>query len=162
MAVVNVKSTSITNQDANVATPGTLVNGGLRGACEVVTLTNGDSIASTYRLFRIQSNARMSALNVFCAAITTCAGDIGLYRTATDGGAVVSSGFFTAAQTLAAASPGINVLGGNVLAPAARNKKLWQALGLATDPAIYYDVTITLTAAAASTGAVGADAVWTV
>ena len=162
MAVVTTKSTSITNAEANVAVNGFLNGAGIRSATEIVAAVSGDSIASIYRMVRVPSNARMTALSLFTTAITTCAGDVGLYRTTGDGGAVVDADFFTAAQTLAAASAGINVIGGNILAPASRNKRLWAALGLTADPGIYYDIAITLTAAAGSAGTVGVEANWVV
>lgn len=99
---------------------------------------------------------------MFNTAITSAAGDIGLYRTTADGGAVVDADFFTAAASLATASAGTNVIGGNVLAPANREKRLWEALGLAADPVTYYDVAVTLTAAATAAGTVGIQLSWVI
>lgn len=160
MAVVNTKSQQITDQDAS---PGVAVNsyqkaGGQRSSIGSIAATSGDSIASTYRLARIPSNARMCNVSIATTAITTCAGDIGLYKTADDGGAVVDVDFFIAAQTLAAASPGLNVIGGNVLTPINRTKRVWEALGLTADPGIEYDITVTLTAAAGSAGSIACEA----
>lgn len=157
MAVVTVKSTAITAAEA-----GSLVNAALAGAhvesaVGIAAVANGDSIGSKYILGRVSSNARMSALSLFCTAITTCAGDVGLYQTAANGAAVVDADFFGAAQSLAAASAGINVLGGNVLGPANREKRIWEALGLSVDPQRQYDIVVTLTAAAASAGTIGID-----
>lgn len=162
MAVVAVKSAQITAADA-----GQLVNASTAGAWAesfvgIAAVANGDSIGSTYRLARVPSNARMADLAVFCTAITTCAGDVGLYQTAANGGAVVDADFFTAAQSLATASAGINVLGGNALAPANREKRIWEALGLTTDPLRNYDVAVTLTAAAGSAGTVGVEGKYTI
>lgn len=162
MAVNPLSSTSITNADANVAVNAYLNGASPRSAVGLVTALNGDSIGSIYRFIRVPSNARMCDLSAFCAAITTGAMDIGLYRTAADGGAVVDADFFTAAQSIATASAGINVLGGNVLAPANRNKRLWEALGLTADPQCYYDIAGTLTAATTAGGAVGVEGKWVV
>lgn len=162
MAVELVKSAGITAQDANESVNSFKQQGPVRSAVGIGALSATASIASIVRLFRIQSNARICALSAFCTAITSAAGDIGLYRTADDGGAVVDADFFIAAQTLAAASPGLNVIGGNALSPANREKRLWEALGLTADPGIYYDVAVTLTAAATAAGTVGLECTWTI
>jgi hypothetical protein len=162
MALVALKSTAVTNQDLGVAANSWEATGGVRSSVGLVTANNNDNIGSTYRLTRIPSNARLSVASLFTAAITTGAGDVGLYRTAADGGAVVDADFFIAAQSIATASAGINVIGGNLLSPANRNKRVWEALGLAADPGTYYDVAITLTAATTGAGAVGIEVQWTV
>lgn len=136
--------------------------GGVRSGVGIGAVTNTASIASIIRLVRIQSNARLTCLSLFCTAITSAAGDVGLYRTADDGGAVVDADAFIAAQTLAAASPGINVIGGNLLSPANREKRLWEALGLSADPNTYYDIAVTLTAAATAAGTMGIEVGWTI
>lgn len=158
MAVVAVKSAGITNADAGTPVNAALSGASVESAVGLATVANGDSIGSVYRLVRVASNARMSALSLFTTAITTCAGDVGLYQTAANGGAVVDADFFGAAQSLATASAGINVLGGNILAPANREKRIWEALGLSADPNRQYDIAVTLTAAAGSAGTIGVDA----
>lgn len=158
MAVVATKSAQITAQDAGTMANSATAKGSVTSESDIVAVANGDSIASVLRIIRIPSNARMSALSLFTTAITGAAGDVGLYQTAANGGAVVDADFFGAAQTLAAASAGINVLGGNVLSPANRTKRIWEALGLSADPMREYDVAITLTAAATAAGTVGLDA----
>jgi len=164
MALVTLKSQAITDQDAGVAVNAYNANGGVRSSIGLLTANNNDNIGSTYRLARVPSNARMTDLSLFCVAITTGAGDVGLYRTSADGGAVVDADFFTAAQSIATASPGINVLGGNLVSPANRNKRLWELVpgALTSDPGIYYDIVITLTAATTGAGAVGVEAKWVV
>lgn len=158
MAVVAVKSTSITNRDAGTQSPSYVNAANTRSTSDIVTVTNGDSIASVFRVVRIPSNARIKSVSLFCTAITSGAADVGLYQTATYGGAVVDADFFTAAQTIATASGGINVMNGNLLSganSANRNKRVWEILGLSSDPGREYDVALTLTAAAAATGTAG-------
>lgn len=155
MAVVFTTAAAITAANA-----GQLVNAAQAGASPEsfvgqVAVANGDSIASIFRLARVPSNARMSSLAVFCTAITSAAANVGLYQTEANGGAVVDADFFIAAQTIASASPGLNVIGGNVLSPANREKRIWEALGLAADPQRNYDIALTLTAAATAGGFVG-------
>ena len=157
MAVEARKSSLVTNADA---VPAVLNNPRVDGGFErtkiaTVDVTNADSIASTYRLFRVPSNAVMTDLRVYCPAITTAATDIGVYRTVKDGGAVVDADLFTSAQVLTSALNGTDVLHESaVFSLANSGKELWDALGLTSDPSVFYDVTMTLTAAAGSTGTV--------
>lgn len=160
MAVVTPKSTQITNADATpVVFSQTMVDGGLlKEKCAIVAVANGDSIASIIRLVRVRSDARISELKLYCTAITSAAGDIGLYRTAADGGAVVDVDFFASAQSLASVLGGTDVTMEAAAGPAVASnieKRIWEALGLSADPLTFYDVAITLTAAAAAAGTVG-------
>lgn len=157
MAVVTLKTTNLTARDA-----GQLVNAPAASThAEVVvdqmTVTNTDSIGSTFRISRIPSNAIVTFGQVFCGAVTSAAADIGLYQTAAAGGAVVDADFFAAAQTIATASAGINILGANTATygPANRGKRVWEVLGLTADPQREYDVVLTLTAAATGTAPAG-------
>lgn len=162
MAVVTLKSAQITAADAGQLVNAALAGGSVESFVGLSALANGDSIGSTYRLARIPSNARMCALSVFCTAITSGAADVGLYQTAANGGAVVDADFFIAAQSIASASPGLNVIGGNALAPANREKRIWEALGLTADPLRQYDVVLTLTAATTAAGTAGLEGSYTV
>jgi len=67
MAVVAVKSTLITNADATpVVFNSPRVDGGPeRVAVATADITSGDSIASTYRMFRVPSNAVMTDLKIY-------------------------------------------------------------------------------------------------
>ena len=157
MAVVNTKSTTITNLDAaQVTRAKAFANGApLKEWIETLEAVNGDSIGSTYRFFRVPSWLRVSDLLADCDAITTCAGDVGLYRTAADGGAVVDADFFASAQSLAAALVNSNIVHESAVVDAPNyGKRIWEQLALTTDPQIYYDVVVTLTAAAASAGTI--------
>lgn len=158
MAVVNTKSAPITDADANVAVNSYKSGGRVRASIGVAAVANGDSIGSTIRLCRVHSSARVTGAETFCTAITSAAANFGLYQTAGNGGAVVDADFFAAGQTIATASAGINILGANTATygPANREKRIWEVLGLTSDPGVYYDVTATLTAAATAAGTVGA------
>ena len=159
MAVVSVKSTLVTNADA---LPAVLNNPRVDGGFERIevataAITSGDSIASTYRMFRVPSNAVMTDLRIYSPDIgTTTISDIGLYRTAKDGGAVQDADFFASAVSLKDGA----LNGTDVLHEAAvftidnSGKELWEALGLTSDPSVFYDVALTLTAAADATGTV--------
>ena len=157
MAVVNVKSTLITNADA---TPVVLNSPRVDGAFErvkvsTVAITSGDTTASTYRMFRVPSNAVVTDLKIYSPDIgTTTVADIGLY--AADGGAVVDADFFASALSRKdGALNGTDVLHESaVFSIANSGKELWDALGLTSDPSVFYDVALTLTGAADATGTV--------
>jgi hypothetical protein len=124
-------------------------------AVATADITSGDSIASTYRMFRVPSNAVMTDLKIYSPDIgTTTIADIGLY--AADGGAVVDADFFASALSLKdGALNGTDVLHeAAVFTIANSGKELWSALALTSDPGVFYDVTLTLTAAADATGTV--------
>lgn len=161
MAVVNLKGTAITNADAKVLNNARVFRASLMEAVGTVELANGDSIASTYRLCRVPSNARISRVLLSCDAITSGAGDIGVYKTARDGGAVVDVDFFASAQSIASALVHSDISheadpadAGAGWGHADVEKPLWQALGLSADPYLEYDIALTLTAAAAAAGTV--------
>jgi len=155
-AVVTVKSTAIGNRDAvpSVISPRYLMNANVQVCRGVAAIANGDSIGSKYIMFQLPSNAMPESVLVSCPAIATAVGDIGLYQTTQNGGAVVNASFFKAAQALTAAITKTEVSMGNVITPANGEKPIWQLLGLAADPRVVYDVVITLTAAATAAGSV--------
>jgi len=159
MAVEARKSSLVTNADA---VPAVLNNPRVDGGFErvkvsTVEIVNADSVASTYRMFRVPSNAVVTDLRIYAPDIgTTTATDIGLYRTAKDGGAVVDADFFASAVSLnAGAINGTDVLHeAAVFTIANSGKELWDALGLTSDPSVFYDVAFTLTADADATATV--------
>ena len=159
MAVVAVKSTLVTNADALPAVLNSpRVDGGFE-RLEVATaaITSGDNTGSTYRMFRVPSNAVMTDLRIYSPDIgTTTIADIGLYRTAKDGGAVQDADFFASALSLKdGALNGTDVLHESaVFSIANSGKELWEALALTSDPSVFYDVALTLTADADATGTV--------
>jgi hypothetical protein len=151
MAVEALKGSVITNADA---TPPVLSNARLsdmsmKEAIGTVQASASASIASTYRLCRIPSNARISEVIVSCDAFdTTGAADIGIYQTAANGGAVVDADFFASAVVLTTALPNTTVTHeSGVFGIEDVEKPLWEALGLSADPHRDYDVALTLTAA---------------
>jgi len=159
MAVVAVKSTLITNADATpVVLNSPRVDGGFeRVSVATAAITSGDSVASTYRMFRVPSNAVMTDLRIYSPDIgTTTISDIGLYDTAAAGGAVVDADFFASALSLKdGALNGEDVLHeAAVFTIANSGKELWDALGLTSDPHKFYDVAFTLTGAADATATV--------
>ena len=84
MAVVTLKASQVTNADATTQTLNNskVCNGRIKEIADTIEVTNGDSIASIYRMARVHSSWRMTELLLQCDAITSAAADIGLYDTA--------------------------------------------------------------------------------
>lgn len=163
MAVVNTKSAAVTNSDAATQTQNKMITdrGRLRETVGTIEVANGDSIASTLRIARIRSSDRVSRVMLSCDAIATAVADIGIWRTAADGGAVVNLQFFASLQALTAALVNLDVTHEADPADASTGfglqdveKPMWLALGLTTDPMVFYDVVLQLTAAATGAGTV--------
>ena len=154
MPVNAYKTLSITNLDATpILRANPWVHGGnAKQFAGTVEAVNGDSIGSTYRFFRVGSWMRPVSLTLFCDALTGGAADLGLYRAAADGGAVVSQSLFASAQSIASA----NVAGiqARFEADDVANveKRIWELLGLTADPNLEYDVALTLTAGISASG----------
>lgn len=163
MAVVAVKSTSVTNYNATprVINDVKLADARIvRAINDTVAVASGDSVASVYRFGKIRSSDAVDRIRMVSADIgTTTAADLGLYDllTHTNGGTVVDVDFFASAVSLnggaidsdvtfeAAAAGGLYTNG---------TKKVWEALGLTSDPNKEYDVAMTLTGAADAAGTV--------
>lgn len=153
MAVVNIKSTVVSNADA---TPVILNNpfvayGGDYNETGVCAAGATDSAASVYRYFRIPSGARIQDVQVMNDANTSGTSyKCGVLFVAGDGGGVVvaaSDQIFFSAVTMAAARsiwtslyfPSILAGGGLV---ANTSLRIWELLGLAADPFKIYDLAI--------------------
>ena len=159
MAVVTPSSAAIVNANAGIHNNARIVKAPLLETVGMYEVANGDSIASIYRLVRVPSNARVSQVLLSCDAITSGAGDVGIYETAGNGGAVVDVDFFASAQSIATALLNSDITSeadpadaGAGFGKADAEKALWEALGLTADPGKEYDIAVTLTAAAAAAG----------
>ncbi len=174
MAVESVKSAVITNADATpiVLNNPAVANALLHEGVGTGELTATASIASIMRLVRVPSNARISRVLISCDAITSATADIGVYKALTEtgvAGAVVDVDHFASATAISAAlvnsdlsheADATDAGAGFGLADVA--KPLWSSLGLTTDPNIYYDIALTLTAAATAAGTVSMKVQYTV
>lgn len=159
MAVVNTKSTTITNLDAAQVTHAKAYasGGAIKEWVETLETANGDSIASVYRFFRVPSWIRVTDVILDSDDIgTTTIADFGLYDTAANGGAVVDADFFGSAVSLKdGALANSNITKESAVVDIANSgKRLWEQLGLSADPQKYYDVCATLTAAADAAGTI--------
>jgi hypothetical protein len=149
MATVHLKSGAITNATATpkVANNASVAGAVVRCAVGVVTNSASDDVGSTYRYVRVPSNCRVKRVT-FASAASGATGqlNIGVYQTADNGGAVVDADFFASAV-----DPG-----GGAIAPtdvthesgeytfAESLLPLWQALGVAADPHVDYDIAATV------------------
>lgn len=161
MAVVALKSTAVTNATTTprVQNPVGVENGQVVRVQGFAVIANGDSVGSTYRIGKIRSADYVDQIRVYAPDIgTTTAGDLGLYDllTASNGGSVVDVDFFASALSLNAGA----LNGSDITFEAAAagglitngEKRVWEALGLTSDPGKEYDVTLTLTGAADAAG----------
>lgn len=163
MAVVNIKSTVVSNADS---TPVILNNpyqayGGDYTETAFAAAGATDSAASVYRFFRIPSGARIMDVQVMNDANTAGTSyKCGVLFVAGDGGGVVVAGsdqICFAAVTMAAARniwtslyfPSILAAGGLV---ANTGLRIWELLGLTADPFKIYDFAISATTAGTAGG----------
>lgn len=155
MAVVNTKSTIITNADAASRVPVQpfLEGGHLSVACAANAIAAADDNGSVYRYIRLKSGARMHSIKMLFDAITGGTSfTLGLYDTAANGGAAVSAALFATALDLSAGSTtGVEVLNQNNSVGNAE-KRLWELLGLAADPFKDYDLCLVGTTVGSGAG----------
>ena len=177
MAQVKVKSTAITNANATPSVINTVgVSGGtlVRAVNGLVTITSGDTQnttfaagASVYRCGKIKSSDYYHQLRITTTADmgTTTAVDVGLYAMgdATNPGAVVDQDFFASGLALnggALVTGGAGALNSDQTFEAGAagglitnaEKRVWECLGLTSDPSVEYEVVLTLTGACDGTG----------
>lgn len=155
MAVVTVLSQQMTNATATPATPNPAYQDGGRVRCKraVCSVANGDSANSKFKFFRIKSGDMVKDVVLDNESLGAgAAGNVGLYKV---DGTVVDADFFASAVDLSTANRNVSVYReSGVITVANMEKRVWEALGLSSDPQIEYDVVITLTGAAAAAGKV--------
>ena len=163
MAVVAVKSTSVTNFNSQPRVPVTrgFADGEVvRAVNDTVPVASGDSVASTYRFGKIKSSDYVDRLRLVSSDIgTTTTADIGLYDllSHSNGGTVVDADYFASAVVLNAGAVDSDVVfeagaAGGLYTNA--TKRVWEVLGLTADPSKEYSVVMTLTGAADAAGTV--------
>lgn len=146
MAVVNTKSTAITNADATPVVKNSGFNDGnkVRHKSAVVEIAAADDNASVYRMVRVHTSDCIHSLiknNDALAGATDV--DLGLYDTADNGGAVIVKDCYANGISLATA-----VTTGTDLTYSARNidvsgQQVWQDAGLTSDPQKEVDICFT-------------------
>lgn len=164
MAVVNTKATAITNADAvpAVASNRILTRGPMFAACGTVEVAAADDDGSVFRFARIPSNARVISIRRSNDAITGgTAYELGLHQTAGNGGAAADADLF--GTTLDLSSAGAQVENRYEAADIANiEKRVWELLGLTSDPGRDYDVTLTGTTVGTAAGTISLEVVYTV
>lgn len=153
MAEVHEKSDIVTGLDAQ---PETYLGpkrskGVLREDIATYQIGSTDSDNSTFRMVRVPSNARISQILMSGdGADTDVTANVGVYKTADDGGAVVDEDFFAsdwAGLNTATRNEDITYESATSAEVEEEVEELWEQLGLSADPHIDYDITITLSAA---------------
>jgi hypothetical protein len=155
---LTLKSTAITNREATprvLNNPG--VGGGARLKCaigHIASVTASLSITSIIRLVEIPSGAIVTNLKFQSAAQTAGKFDIGLYRTNSDGGAVVDQDFFVSAVDCAAAVVLADIVNESTTYTIAKQSQpIWQAVGMSADPKSMLDVCAVVVTTDVTTGA---------
>jgi hypothetical protein len=138
MAVVNTKTASVTAKDA---TPSTLGNPRYRISVDggSVPIAAADDDASVFRVCRVHSSQRIFGVFVTNDAITGGTDyDLGFYRTAADGGALVDKDNIVDGATHATARSLPTALPFTTFTD--YGKRVWEIAGLSSDPNIEYDI----------------------
>lgn len=149
MGTANTKCTTVTNLDATPATLNDkrLMGGILKEQVGTVEIAAADDNNSVYRLGRVHSSWRISEMTLFNDAITSGATfDVGLYRTAADGGAVVDANAYADNISLTSASlTGTQLMfeAGSAVGVEDIEQRVYQDAGETTDPGYWYDVCAT-------------------
>ena len=168
MAINSYLGKILTNRYAPNGTMGAPVtndsyyaDGEFTGDMDFVSSVAADSIGSTYKLLTVPSNCRLHSLQMYNDAQgASAACSVGVYypqflpSNIPLSGTAVNAAFFASGYSAASASTGwvdiLNQSGSNTIAKQQQN--LWQALGLTADPICEFDIVITLSGAAVSTG----------
>lgn len=163
MAVVTTgKSTAITNA---TATPRVLNSTGLAGgrvhrSIGFVSIANGDSATSIYRVARLPSNCFVDNIRITTLDIgTTGEANIGLYypTTHSNGGTVIDVDCFASAVNFHGGTIDVDVdfeanAAGGLITNA--EKRLWERAGLTSDPGGEFDLVLGLSADSDAAGTI--------
>ena len=171
-AVVNLKSTPITNRDAAppVINDGRLERGVLKSAIGYVTAGTTDTgnttyaTGSTYVIASLPSTAMVRNVLLTCAALTSGVVSIGVGKnTANSAGnaypaaiSAIATALFASAQSVASALSKSNVTNqsGHYTFDK-QSQPLWQAAGLSADPGGTLDIVILVTTSLTAGGIIG-------
>lgn len=166
MAVVNTLSAILTGSQATPYTVNSRdVHSRLHTVSAFVAVAAADDDNSTYRMHRVHSSWTIKSIQVFCTAITGGTDyDVGLYTI--NGGAVVDADLYADGISLATAAPAvpptaaangpIEVRFGDAATAVLTdiNNQVWEDLGLASDPALWYDLVLTANTVGTAAGTI--------
>ena len=167
MTVEHLKSTPITNLDATPIVENTTGEGGpgfLRHIAGTATPSAAASVGSTYQMVRLASNSKVKSVVFESAAQGSGAMSLSVYYSDStqDGTSVGNQGVIVPTTGAAFFASQINCASavtrasytnqsGNYTADK-RNKPLWAALGLSSDPGGYFDIVAVVDTTAVTTG----------
>lgn len=157
MAVANTKSTIVTNADAapRTMTDAHLAHGTLREQRAVVEVLAADDNNSVYRLFRVHTSWMISQLLLWNDALTSGTDfEIGAYDTLENGGAVIDSSAWGDAISMASARVVPLDVTFELLNIDKIEKRIWEQLGLATDPRKLVDICLKGVAVGSAAGTI--------
>ncbi len=167
MATENLKSTAITNLDASpvvLGTAGKGASGILRSVNGYVTVSASMAAGSTYKLVRLPTTAKVKQVLFESEAQGAGAFNLSVYYSdsTTDGTAVANQGvivpttgdqfFASDIDCASAVVQGDKTNEGGNYTLASRNKELWDALGLTSDPGGFFDIVAVVHTTAVTTG----------
>jgi hypothetical protein len=164
MGVVNTKSLEILNMEAVpiVADDARSYSGLVRRYLTTLEVAAADSDTSTYRFVRLKSNSIVTAVRVYCDAITDGTSfDFGLYyETNKLAGVVVPNmvamwGSAIDLSTAIGATGPLNITyeatAGNI---DAIKKRLWELAALTVDPDCFFDIVATANTVGSAAGTI--------
>ena len=163
MAVKHQQSTSITNRQATIVVPnptGAGAGGKLINVSDSVVLAASQDAASTVRILRVPTNAKVKQVILVSQAQTQGTFDLGVYYP-TDGPTgkadllanTIISDFFAQDIDLTSAYGPTDVTSQSTQYTIDLwNKPLWQALALASDPGGEFDIVLSVVTTAVTTG----------
>lgn len=162
--MANVSTTLISNRTATPRVANDPWNNAAVKSTGVGLLEVSTSEDATHvlRFCQIRSNAVVRAVFLYCDAVSTSgAMDVGIYQTADNGSAVVDADFFASAQVVTSALARSNIAHESaVYGIEDLDKPLWEALGLSTDPNLWYDVAGTITTDMGGAGTLGLEVLY--
>lgn len=147
MAVANTKSSAVSAKDTKplLIPPAHLTRGPVYEAVGTVETAAADDDGSVYRVARLRSSDRISQILLANDAITAGTDyDVGVYRTASDGGAVVTKDVFADGLDLSSAVAFRDVAYHDQATDISEvQMRIWERLGLSEDPQVEYDICLT-------------------
>lgn len=171
MAVVNTKSTQVTNADADpvVFNDPLHTRAPLYVQSATVEVAAADDNGSTYRMCRVHSSWSIKRIKVWHDAITGGSDyDLGVYDVAEAGGAVIDKDCYADASDMSVATESGPTNGGEFRFrdtassdPSLINQRVWEDAGLSADPDKWMDLVFTANTVGTAAGTITAEIFYT-
>lgn len=150
MAVVTKYGTGYRDPTSRVEIDADKAEAHVKTIASMISITNGDSIASLFFVGRVPSNAIIDPRSTYIHAAVTGVTDFDLGFYHPNGGAVIDADALVDGDDISGA--GIQTLiGHGTLTVANANKRAWELAGLTSDPGGFLDIVATLKAASTAT-----------